>query len=101
MEPQDETPTPRPEDIVQTLIKAFDQMVQLVKDAVAIISRWGAETVTFMARLLDEAETWNRAYHWAEKHRPKWVAIMNRTKKRRIVNKYRNRILKAYKEERK
>ena len=38
-----------------------------------------------------------RAYRWAEKAHPEWVAILNRTKKKRIRKKYQDRILREYK----
>lgn len=37
------------------------------------------------------------AYRWAKKAHPEWVAILNRTKKKRIRKKYQDRILREYK----
>lgn len=37
------------------------------------------------------------AYLWAKEIHPEWVAIMNRTKKKRIRKKYKDRILREYK----
>ena len=36
------------------------------------------------------------AYNWAKSAHPEWVAILNRTKKRRTRKKYRDRIRRAY-----
>ena len=45
-----------------------------------------------------DALTWYVALTWAKRQYPEWVAIMNRTKKRRVRKKYHDRILRAYKE---
>lgn len=39
------------------------------------------------------------AYRWAKETHPEWVAILNRTKKKRIRKKYQDRILREYKKE--
>ena len=40
----------------------------------------------------------NAAFRWAETHRPEWVRIHDRTKKKRTRKKYRDRIVRAYRE---
>lgn len=63
------------------------------------------ETFTEIWRTLTGAVTelggsdtfiWLRAYVWACEAHPKWVNILNRTKKRRIRKKYQDRIMRAY-----
>lgn len=54
--------------------------------------------VTFLHSPLRDAYTWYVALNWAKRQYPEWVAIMNRTKKRRVRKKYHDRILRAYKE---
>ena len=41
----------------------------------------------------------NAALRWAETCRPEWVRIHDRTKKKRTRKKYRDRIMRAYREE--
>lgn len=57
-----------------------------------------AAVATLNLKPWQEVCTWYLAYNWAKQARPKWVAIMERTKKRRVRKKYRNRILREYKE---
>lgn len=69
-------------------VKALGKMVQAAVDAFAAL---------YVSPMRD-ALTWYVALNWAKRQYPEWVAIMNRTKKRRVRKKYKNRILRAYKE---
>lgn len=70
---------------VADMVKSLGELIQAIVAAL---------DMTALQNLL----AWYLAYNWAKQARPKWVAIMNRTKKRRTRKKYRDRILREYKE---
>ena len=59
------------------------------------VSDWVRSAAAQLAPLLAETQ-WSLAYIWAKSAHPEWVAIMNRTKKRRTRKKYADRIRRAY-----
>lgn len=113
MGPHEPTPTPRLEDIRLEHLKQayppeFVSAVLAVWSRIAVSLADVAEAIRCVCGTIDqiwpylrdiEAEHLRRAIKWAEVNRPKWVAIMRRTKKHRIRKKYADRILRAYEEE--
>ena len=59
------------------------------------VADWVHTTAVLLTPLLVEPQ-WRLACIWAKGAHPEWVAIMNRTKKRRTRKKYRDRIRRAY-----
>lgn len=111
MGPHEPTPTPRLEDVTYSippelcgaLREAGEKMTAVMRAAAAALSELYAVPLEIFVRQLAAAkigaEHLRRAIKWAEVNRPKWVAIMRRTKKHRIRKKYADRILRAYEEE--
>lgn len=69
-----------------------------LREAAKALGECGRAAADMVAALLRDADPWYKALNWAKRQYPEWVAIMNRTKKRRVRKKYKNRILRAYKE---
>lgn len=83
------------------------KMEVLNTEIVAICERVVDGISTFILRVWEEIKDgWddfickihvqNRAFLWAKYTHPEWLKILNRTKKRRIKEKYRKRILREY-----
>lgn len=83
------------------LCEIMTTALQPFVEAFADIRRKLAESIPTMCNALYEmvGGTWFCAYAWATVHRPKWVNILNRTKKRRTRKKYQDRIMRAYQKE--
>ena len=55
------------------------------------------ETIrAFVEKIAASVCVYMNAYMWAASSRPEWTKILNRTKKSRIKEKYRKRILREY-----
>ena len=73
-------------------------------NAVSQLSESTAKATTSLSTLnsivKDFAERWRKselsALLWAANNHPEWCAVLNRTKKRRIKKKYRDRVMRAY-----
>lgn len=73
------------------------------KLALAFAGVWDAARKATKA-IAEVMQTWKSsrqwqfilAYGWARGSHPEWVKILDRTKKKRIRKKYRDRILRAY-----
>ena len=83
------------------LSEALTETIQPIIDAFAELYRRLVETMPTWCEALYEMDggEWLSAYVWACKEHPKWVNILNRTKKSRTRKKYQDRILRAYQKE--
>lgn len=82
--------------------QAFEAMGVALGEAAKVLGEAARAAADAFAALyvspMRDALTWCVALTWAKRQYPEWVAIMNRTKKRRVRKKYHDRILRAYKE---
>lgn len=82
--------------------QAFEAMGVALGEAAKALGKVVLAAADMAAALLHgplrDADAWYKALNWAKRQYPEWVAIMNRTKKRRVRKKYHDRILRAYKE---
>lgn len=73
----------------------LDRIAESVRELGRVLTRCFCDiTIQLTPRLHDFQ--WYLQYVWAESAHPEWVAILNRTKKRRTRKKYRDRIRRAY-----
>lgn len=84
---------------------ALARMAQAARDAAISIEKGIAAVYAALhslsERLPDISALFSletRAMLWASNKHPEWLTIYNRTKKRRIRKKYRDRIMRAYEE---
>lgn len=80
--------------IIDPITEAFRRIGEAFAQVTRVITMSMAE---FAVQL--EMSEWVKAYCWALDVHPKWARIYDRTKKRRIKKKYRDRILRAYRAE--
>lgn len=86
---------PQVRQAIDALVVAIGEAAKVLGGVVrAAADAFAAQYVSPMR----DADTWYEALNWAKRQYPEWVAIMNRTKKRRVRKKYHDRILRAYKE---
>lgn len=83
-------------DLRAALEPAFTQIAAAVGQMAAALS----ENMATISAAWRQNPSWEFiiAYAWACEARPKWVRILNRTKKERTRKKYQDRILRAYRE---
>lgn len=74
---------------------ALKKMAESVGELFRAVADWVSAASALLTPLLTESQ-WHLAYNWAKSAHPEWVAILNRTKKRRTRKKYRDRIRRAY-----
>lgn len=78
------------------------RMAQAAQDAVRALAEAITSTAAALAESLPDISApfslETRAMLWASNKHPEWLTIYNRTKKRRIRKKYRDRIMRAYEE---
>lgn len=81
---------------------AFSKMAQAAQDAVRALVEAITQTAAALTESLPDISALfsleTRAMLWASNKHPEWVAIYNRTKKRRTRKKYLDRIMRAYEE---
>lgn len=89
--------------IAERAARGFDRLRDALIASVQPVAEAMKEIFQFVAELYIPYalanEEWEKAYLWAIAHRPKWVRIYNRTKKRRTRKKYRDKILREYRKE--
>lgn len=89
-------------DSIADFSDAVAQMAQAAQDAVRALAEAITSTAAALAESLPDISALfsleNRAMLWASNKHPEWLTIYNRTKKRRIRKKYRDRIMRAYEE---
>lgn len=80
----------------RTLAPVFAEIKRIMETVASALAEVIAQVVNTWEALAD----WEfvLAYVWAQQAHPKWVAILNRTKKKRTRKKYQDRILRAYRE---
>jgi hypothetical protein len=81
-------------DLRAALEPAFTQIAAAVGQMTAVLS----ESLSQISAAWQQNPSWEfvLAYAWACETQPKWVNILNRTKKDRTRKKYQDRILRAY-----
>ena len=73
-------------------------MLELLTAAVEDITDNIYPLAAGIVNLVNQYAEDSAAFLWAETHRPEWVRIHGRTKKKRTRKKYRDRIVRAYRE---
>ena len=84
------------EQLLQALDPIWTQLSETFRQIAAALS----ENMATISAAWLQNPSWEFviAYAWACEARPKWVRILNRTKKERTRKKYQDRILRAYRE---
>ena len=78
----------------ETLVPFFNSLCEILSHAAAVL----AENMAQISAAWRQDPSWEfvLAYAWACGAKPRWVIILNRTKKQRTRKKYQDRILRAY-----
>ena len=78
----------------------FTPLINAIHQMSETLAEWTANLPVAASALLDYVEQLRKgelqAWVWAEKYHPEWCAVYNRTKKRRIKKKYKDRVMRAY-----
>lgn len=89
-------------DFFEDFSAAVAKMTQAAQDAARALAEAITSTSAALAENLPDISALlsleGRAMLWASNKHPEWLTIYNRTKKRRIRKKYRDRIMRAYEE---
>lgn len=72
----------------------FTALINALQQMTETFVKFAADFAALMSNISDFQEL--NAWVWAEKYHPEWCAIYNRTKKRRIKKKYKDRVMRAY-----